>query len=265
MEKFFGSYVKVADASTHSGILRTGRSFKMRPEVQSALVDTFRLLERHGRKLPTNATVFAIVRGLGHKFDDNEAKPLLAKFRPLRCHAIDTPVAHPDPRGITPEPRDEQSCATSVTRAGVVPIPIPIPTHGAEKTKKPKSIKPPIPAVAFGDLEPDVSVFMANLAAENKTGRMLESRIVAVRLELHNAMARHGDPVSFAAGLRSANSNGAPNVRYVLRCAESARDKVRPLFRSLVPTGNAWAALSEKEKRARDPGHIGTPPIEGIR
>ena len=62
------------------------------PEAQNAMVEIFRTMERVGGKPPTNAVVFAAVRGVGFHFKDVEAKVLLAKFRPSRPSPAPAPL-----------------------------------------------------------------------------------------------------------------------------------------------------------------------------
>lgn len=42
-------------------------------------------------------------------------------------------------------------------------------------------------------------------------------------------------------------------------------NNAKPSLRVVKPSSFEWANLSEKERHERDPGYIGTPPIEGIR
>ena len=205
---------------------------------REALVESYRLWERLGAggRNPTNAVVFEYVRAMGHKFKNDEGKTLFASFR----------VARRSSRGPA---RVAQSCSESgpedqsgasqgsPTRVGVVLVPLSITkssiinTTPSEKSAKPKMVKPQIEPVDFGDLEPAVAVFIAHLAAANKTGRVLETRIAAIRAELFAAMLRHDHLPSFAEGLAVANRAGAANVNYVLRSAESDRDRAtRPRF-----------------------------------
>ena len=95
----------------------------------------------------------------------------------------------------------------------------------SEKSAKPKAVKPTIAAVDFGNIEPLIGIFVANLAAQNKTGRVLDTRIAAMRAELHVAMLAHNHPSSFASGLAVANRAGIANVNYVRRVAETERDQ----------------------------------------
>ena len=96
----------------------------------------------------------------------------------------------------------------------------------SEKSAKPKSVKPTIAPVDFGvAIEPLIGIFVANLAAQNKTGRVLDTRIAAMRAELHVAMLAHNHPSSFASGLAVANRAGIANVNYVLRVAETERNQ----------------------------------------
>lgn len=52
----------------------------MKSEAQNALVEIYRTIERLGHN-PTNGSVFTLVRSLGYKFKDIDAKVLLANER----------------------------------------------------------------------------------------------------------------------------------------------------------------------------------------
>lgn len=77
-----------------------------------------------------------------------------------------------------------------------------------------------ISSVEFGDLEDEVSLYLANLAGENKTGKVRVTKLQAHRLDLHRLLKEHGRE-AFAHGLRAANQAGVPNVRYVGKAAKS--------------------------------------------
>lgn len=89
-----------------------------------------------------------------------------------------------------------------------------------------KSVLPAPPA--FGDLEPDVLAYLANAAAENKTGKISPGRDLTLRRELQSVQAELGEV--FGPALREANKHGAPNANYVRRVAEGlARRGATPL------------------------------------
>ena len=79
----------------------------------------------------------------------------------------------------------------------------------------------------FGDLEADVELYVATAAEENKSGRITPGRRLSLRRELQAVLDAVGDRDAFAYGVRTANSAGAPNPRYVEKCARNA-----PLLRS---------------------------------
>ena len=199
---------------------------------REALVESYRLWERLGvgGRTPTNAVVFEYVRAMGHKFKNDEGKALFATFRLARGSKCGPA-------------RVAQTCLETVpggqlgaseggpTRAGVVLVPLPVTNSSntksilSEKSAKPKTVKPTIAPVDFGTIEPLIGIFVANLAAQNKTGRVLDTRIAAMRAELHVAMLAHNHPSSFASGLAVANRAGIANVNYVRRVAETERDQ----------------------------------------
>ena len=79
-----------------------------------------------------------------------------------------------------------------------------------------EDILPEIPKAAEGDVE----VYLANAAAENKTGKITPSRANGLRRELRSLLAEVGEP-AFIAGLREANARGVANRTYVKKCASS--------------------------------------------
>lgn len=93
----------------------------MNARAHEALVDVWRCLARNGKKVPTNAQVFTIVRELGHAFIDKEGKTLLMSFR---ANEGRRPVAALAPQGrvgVIPgaSPLDRARGA-GATHAGVV-------------------------------------------------------------------------------------------------------------------------------------------------
>lgn len=113
------------------------------------------------------------------------------------------------------------------------PIPNPQPTTTSLPTvetpgavaprphKAAKSVTPVPEGPSFGDLEPEIVVYLANAAAENKTGKITESRIAGIRFDLQAALEKIGSREAFTHGLRAANAKGAANVNYVRKAAES--------------------------------------------
>lgn len=104
----------------------------MKSDVQEALVTMYRTMEklRDGRA-PSNGLVFSTVRALGFKFDDGEAKTMLAKFRdaarpkvypggtpdaPL-AHSASTPEIEHDYPADTPASPQSHPTSTGATRA----------------------------------------------------------------------------------------------------------------------------------------------------
>lgn len=85
-----------------------------------------------------------------------------------------------------------------------------------ENTKE-KITTPELPR--FGDLEADVVAYVANAAAENKTGKIAPSRVYSLRRELEVLLGEIGNREAFAHGLRAANSKGAANKTYVAKAA----------------------------------------------
>lgn len=95
-----------------------------------------------------------------------------------------------------------------------------------------EDVLPEIPKAA----EADVAVYLANAAAENKTGKITDSRSAGLRRELQSLLAELGEP-AFLAGLREANARGVANRTYVKKCASSASGKpiaARPVSRLKV-------------------------------
>lgn len=91
---------------------------------------------------------------------------------------------------------------------------------------KARAVEPPLPEdVDFGDLEPDVGCYVANAAAENKTGKISPRRIITLRRELWVALEEIGETEAFRFGLNAANAKGVPNVNYVRQAAKS--EKIR--------------------------------------
>lgn len=79
-----------------------------------------------------------------------------------------------------------------------------------------RRLKPPLPEIpddAFGSAETDVALFVANAAAENKTGTISAGRVASIRREL--LAAREEFPGAFLAALREANARGKPSVNYL--------------------------------------------------
>lgn len=72
----------------------------------------------------------------------------------------------------------------------------------------------------FGNLEADVVAYIANAAAENKTGKISASRDVSLRRELQTVQREIGED-AFAQALRETNSKGVANANYLKRVAES--------------------------------------------
>ena len=89
--------------------------------------------------------------------------------------------------------------------------------RGVETAVSPaRRLKPSIPDLpedAFGSAEPDVAIFVAHLAAENKTGTISAGRVASIRREL--LAAREEYPSAFLAALREANARGKPSTNYL--------------------------------------------------
>lgn len=82
-----------------------------------------------------------------------------------------------------------------------------------------------VTAPAFADMEPDVEIFLAEAASENKTHRITEGRRASLRRDLADMLGKVGK-AAFLHGLRAANAKGAPNVNYVRRAAENFKPHV---------------------------------------
>ncbi len=80
-------------------------------------------------------------------------------------------------------------------------------------TRRLKPSIPDLPEDAFGSAEPDVAIFVANAATENKTGTISAGRVASIRREL--LAAREEYPSAFLAALREANARGKPSTNYL--------------------------------------------------
>jgi hypothetical protein len=176
-------------------------------------VTIFRAIEALGKK-PSNGFVFRTARGLGYRFTENEGKALLSKFRsddgptpPLSRPALG-PVSERQRSRPAPEPPLNRSSSVGASRA---------------RGKGTPSTISSLPDVDFGELEPDAALYVANAAAENKTGRVTSSRTLSLRRELYAEVERAPSWEAFAYGLRAANAAGAANPRYVRKAAAGAK------------------------------------------
>jgi len=183
----------------------------MNARVQDALVETWRLVERHQTKCPTNQQVFVIVRAMGLKFKNDEGKCLLVGFRAGHRGAKDGLIAGLDLRTDGPMKGQKRAKRGGPTCAGVVPIPNPI----------------PLPEINFEELEADVAIYVAIAASKNTSGKITAPRVLALKAELHALMLTLPRE-QFASGLRCANSHNAANITYVRKCAKPSN--VTPLF-----------------------------------
>jgi uncharacterized protein YdaU (DUF1376 family) len=92
----------------------------------------------------------------------------------------------------------------------------------APRPPRGKAVEPEVePGPTFGAaLEAEVVSFVALLAGENKSGKILETRIASERRKLAELVAKHGEEAVLH-GLREALRCGAGNVGYVRSCAVS--------------------------------------------
>ncbi len=196
----------------------------MKPDTREALVQTFRVAERFGKRRPSNAMVFAFVRGMGHAFTGSDGKALLAKFRESSVQSRSTigPTSVLDLSTNGPEPTLDRSTTGPATRARpkVLLVPKKELSLSSSTAGDRQRVRPETPeAVRFPDgLEGEVHAFLAVVAAENKSGEITAGRSLALRRELHDLLNTVGDD-ALTYGLRAAIRAGAGSVNYVAKAA----------------------------------------------
>ena len=119
------------------------------------------------------------------------------------------------------------------------PTPTPPHTHSLTRARRAVS-EHDFPR--FGDLEPLVVAYIANAAAENKSGKISDGRELTLRSELQKLAEKLGDSDAFAAGLLAANKAEAPNVHYVAKAAKGAA-------RRTADEADLFTGPSEPERR----------------
>jgi len=145
---------------------------------------------------------------------------------------------------------DSDSDSDSDTPNGVCP----------HKRRKPNLPEP----VDLGVLEPDVEIFIANAAAENRTGSISEGRVASIRREFHKLLKELG-PDRLGYGLRAANNKGAASAKYVKVAAMSeaggnaahqvisGHRRYDPSVGKMTRTGAETAAARIAERTAHEP------------
>lgn len=131
------------------------------------------------------------------------------------------------------EYRGKEKAVTAVTRApariskDLFNLDIPPSPDGDGTPKKTNTrLRVIFPDFVFGDLEPVITIFLANYAAEKKSETMTNGKKAQLRSDLHSAMLEFGRDV-FAEGLRAANERSAPNIGYVQKCCRTAMERAR--------------------------------------
>ena len=173
---------------------------------QQEAVAIWQFIESRGKK-PTHRAIATMLRSWGVKFKDSDLVSWIAPFRAVSGK----------------QPRNKKQAQTQ--RAGSIQ------ETASRVNKVPLASKRVVVTpllllsqsfVQFDDLEPDVETYIANAAAENKTGKIAESRVAALRRDLAAVLGElGGDREAFAHGLRIANAKGAANRTYVKKAAKS--------------------------------------------
>jgi hypothetical protein len=128
------------------------------------------------------------------------------------CHADVTGESHECHGDVTPESRESHA------------------SKGKGKGKRSRSVSNEtvsgpkkiavVPGPTFDALEPDVVTFLALVAAENKSGKIAETREATLRRELFEWLDSVGRD-RFAYGLREAIKHGKAGVGYAKKCGLS--------------------------------------------
>jgi hypothetical protein len=99
----------------------------------------------------------------------------------------------------------------------------------------------------FGEIEPDVVLYVALAAEENKSKRITANREASIRRELKTIADTLPRPI-FAEALREAVRHAAPNANYVKRVAESIQRRSDRGGLAVVPSSKSIHAYADGRK-----------------
>ena len=188
----------------------------MTDAAQAALAAVFETLSAHAKRPPTNADVFEIVRKLGHRFTDTEAKQVLKASR-VRAPGspLDLRTDAPGSPAVAPATRERASRAardntlSSLSLGNVSPKEI----SGTNVPSPKKGSSDPL-AIDFGADETLVGELIDTERELNPSGKITAPRIARLRSTLSQVRERFGDEV-FRVGCEVA-ANKSLGVQYAI-------------------------------------------------
>ena len=136
-------------------------------------------------------------------------------------------------------------------------VPSSVPEKERKKQRKKESFIPPSGTSyppdpqEFGDLEADVSCFVALAAEENPSGKITPARVLSLRTALYGLMQSLADRAAFAYGLRAATTAGAPNLNYVKKAAFGSRGVVKSVCDGSIRFGSRCVEQEPTEGQLR--------------
>ena len=135
-------------------------------------------------------------------------------------------------------------------------VPGSVPEKERKKQRKKEFIPPsgtsyPPDPQEFGDLEADVSCFVALAAEENPSGKITPARVLSLRAALYGLMQSLADRAAFAYGLRAATTAGAPNVNYVKKAAFGSRGVAKSTSNGTTRFGSMGSEQEPTEGQLR--------------
>ena len=181
---------------------------------QQEAVALWKYIESRGHK-PTHRIIAETLRSWKIRFRDTELVSWLSPFRAVSRKQM----------GNANQAQGKQTRTTAETASRVNKVPL-----ASKRVVVTPLLLLPQSFAQFDDLEPDVENYIANAAAENKTGKIAPGRVASLRRDLAAVLTSLGDREAFAYGLRAANAKGASNPNYVKKAARShdAGDSIRP-------------------------------------
>jgi hypothetical protein len=209
---------------------------KFRGDVPMLLAGLWVLLEKTGHT-PSMRDISKVARFMGVHIDDKIVRRMIHDRNsvlkaPHRSATARAPQSHRT--FASSAPQSHPTITAAAPHDEVLDLGLALPVVAPPKKPKAASqvlVTPDLPEdVDFGDLEPDVKIYVANAAAQNKTGKIAESRVLTLRRELFAVLTKVDHRDAFAYGLRVANSKNAPNPNYVKSAALNHKANPEPVY-----------------------------------